>query len=91
MRAIGLLAIAQHRPKLLAPMIADYETLKQLSKARGPKGVAAWLARNRIKYFVDAKGRPVTTITALDRALHRGEKDTEPNFEMPPCRNSRAG
>src|SRR4051812_36327246 len=64
-------------------MIADYETLKKLSRARGPGGVKTWLARNRIKYFIDSKGNPTTTLSALDRALHRDQDLTEPNFELP--------
>src|SRR5690606_12090637 len=72
-------------------MIADYETLKKLCKARGPGGVKAWLARNRIKYFIDSKGNPTTTLSALDRALHRGSDNNEPNFELPSWESSPAG
>lgn len=52
-------------------MIADFEALAKLVKSRKPGVVKAWLARNRVKYFIDSKGHPATTLSALDRALNR--------------------
>lgn len=69
-------------------MIADYDTLKKLSKARGPGAVKAWLARNRIHYFLDTKGNPTTTLSAIDRALNRGKDEDEPNYEPPTWQDS---
>lgn len=71
-------------------MIADFPTLAKLAGTKKPGGVKAWLARNRIKYFVDTKGHPSTTLSALDRALNRGSEETEPNYDPPPWQNSRA-
>src|SRR5688500_16768316 len=64
-------------------MIADFKTLQTLAGTKKLGAVKAWLARNRIKYFIDTKGHPSTTLAALDRALHRGESITEPNFDLP--------
>src|SRR5687767_6125960 len=74
-------------------MIADFATLCTLAATKRPKAVCAWLARNRIHYMLDTKGHPVTTLSAIDRALHRGrDENNEPNIEaLLPCPSSTAG
>lgn len=50
-------------------MIVDAETLRALCGFKQKLRVAKWCKKNGIKYFRDAKGWPVTTQSALDRAL----------------------
>ena len=60
----------------------DFDTLAAYVKTRKVGAVAAWCARNRVLTFRDTKGRPCTTLEALNRALYRGKyNDNEPNYE----------
>ena len=68
----------------------DFDTLAAYVKTRKVGAVAAWCARNRVLTFRDTKGRPCTTLEALNRALYRGKDNNEPNYEPPPWENSPA-
>ena len=68
----------------------DFDTLAAYVKTRKVGAVAAWCARNRVLTFRDTKGRPCTTLEALNRALYRGKDNNEPNYDPPPWENSPA-
>lgn len=68
----------------------DFDTLAAYVKTRKVTAVAAWCARNRVLTFRDTKGRPCTTLEALNRALYRGKDNNEPNYEPPTWENSPA-
>jgi len=60
----------------------DFDMLASYVKTRKVTAVAAWCARNRVLTFRDAKGRPCTTVEALNRALYRGKNnENEPDYE----------
>ena len=68
-------------------MLVDFDTLANFAGTRKVKAVAMWCARNRIHTFRDTKGRPVTTIAAIERALGQGDV-IEPNYDPPPARSN---
>jgi hypothetical protein len=53
-------------------MIVDAAHLKALSGYKQKSSVARWCRKNKIPFFLDARGWPVTTPEALDRALSPG-------------------
>jgi hypothetical protein len=55
------------------------EDMKKLSGYKQRAAIAAWCTKNKIKFFRDANGWPVTTEAALDRALSPG-KMREPDW-----------
>jgi hypothetical protein len=50
-------------------VVGDAEYLKALSGYKQKTAVAHWCTKNKIKFFRNAQGWPVTTATALDSAL----------------------
>src|SRR5581483_7939332 len=59
----------------------DFDALASFVKTRKVGAVAAWCARNRVLTFRDAKGRPCTTVEALNHALYRGrDNENEPDY-----------
>jgi hypothetical protein len=50
-------------------VVGDAEYMKALSGYKQKTSVAHWCTKNKIKFFRNAQGWPVTTATALDNAL----------------------
>jgi hypothetical protein len=73
-------------------MIIDFDALAKWIATRKVKAVAAWCARNRIYTFRDHKGRPCTTLSAIDEALrgHARPEDIGINWDRPTWASSRA-
>ena len=46
-----------------------YDQIKTLSGKQTPASTKAWLAANDIAYYTGARGRPCTTLTALNKGL----------------------
>lgn len=63
--------------------LISFKELAEKIDTRKVAAVKAWCARNRVPWFPDSKGRPMTTSTALDRALFRG-KDEENEIDWSP-------
>lgn len=77
---------------VIIAVVIDFDTLARFAATRSPKALAMWCARNRITTFRDHKGRPCTTLTALDRALvPRRKNEAEPDYDAisSPPRSSR--
>jgi hypothetical protein len=60
-------------------VIGDADYLKALSGAKQRGVVRAWCRKNGIKTFNNKDGWPVTTVSALDRAL-MGGVDSGPDW-----------
>src|ERR1700688_3822022 len=60
-------------------MIGDAEYLKALSGYKQKSAVRNWCRKNGISYLLDARGWPVTTPEALDRAL-KGSAESGPDW-----------
>ena len=60
-------------------MIVDAEYLKTLSGYKQKSAVRNWCRKNGISYLLDARGWPVTTPEALDRAL-KGSAESGPDW-----------
>ena len=56
--------------------IASYKFLKTLSGAKTPQAVISWLSKERIKYWPDVKGRPVTIKQNLTGSSKKTETKT---------------
>jgi hypothetical protein len=61
-------------------VVGDAEYLKALSGYKQKTTIAAWCTRNRIKFFRNAQGWPVTTEAEINGALHPGSK-AEPDWK----------
>jgi hypothetical protein len=61
-------------------MIGDAEYLKTLSGYKQKSAVRIWCRKNGIRYLLDARGWPVTTPEALDRAL-KGSAESGINWD----------
>jgi hypothetical protein len=57
------------RPRQPSIVVGDAEYLKALSGYKQKTAIASWCTRNKIKFFRNAQGWPVTTEAALGRAL----------------------
>jgi hypothetical protein len=53
-------------------VIGDAEYLKAMSGYKQKTSVARWCRKNKIQFFLDARGWPVTTRDALNLALSPG-------------------
>lgn len=62
------------RPTVLkrSIVVGDAEYLKAMSGYKQKTSIARWCRKNKIRFFLDAHGWPVTTPEALDRALSPG-------------------
>lgn len=52
--------------------VVDAEQLKAMSGYKQQTSVACWCRKNKIRFFLDARGLPVTTAEALNIALSPG-------------------
>lgn len=63
--------------------LLSFDELAEKVGTRKVLAIKAWCARNRVKWLPDYKGRPITTLAALDRSLARGkDSNTEPRYEI---------
>jgi hypothetical protein len=56
-------------------VIITFAKLQRLSCLEKPTAIKAWMKRAGLSYILDAKGRPFTTLDALNRKLHRAADD----------------
>lgn len=61
-------------------VIGDAEHLKALSGYKQKTAIANWCRKNRIKFFRNGQGWPVTTADALNHALSGGGTESGPNW-----------
>jgi hypothetical protein len=68
----------QRQPSIV---VGDAEYLKALSGYKQKTAIASWCTHNKIKFFRNAKGWPVTTEAALERALD-GRAMSQPDWSL---------
>ena len=71
--------IIRQELKRSPPMVGSAEYLKVLSGYRQSNAIKNWCRKNGIQFLLDARGWPVTTPMALERALDPGVK-SEPDW-----------
>jgi hypothetical protein len=65
----------------------DAEYLKALSGYKQKTSVARWCRKNKIKFFLNGQGWPVSSAEAINQALLGGGKESGPDwgaFELDP-------
>jgi Domain of unknown function (DUF4224) len=72
-----------------ASAVISAEDMKTLSGYKQKGSIAKWCTKNKIKFFRDARGWPVTTQAALDRALSPGRTTEGPDWGACDTRTAR--
>ena len=65
-------------------MIADLPQLQKLSGLKRRSDVRRWLSNNGVAFMVQPSGDPVTTMDAINQALHGNSKYNKPDWSEPP-------
>jgi hypothetical protein len=65
-------------------MIADLAELRKLSGLKRRSDVRRWLSANGVAFMVQPSGNPVTTLDAINIAMHGNSRYNKPNFSPPP-------
>ncbi len=68
------------RQKVLA-LILDFRQLQKASGLKQPAAVKRYLRSHGVAFMVDAKGRPFSTVDALERAMYR--RGSRPDWTPP--------
>lgn len=72
-------------------MIANLPDLRKLSGLKRRSDVRRWLTANGVAFMVQPSGDPVTTLDAINIAMHGTARYNKPDFSPPPgSRNFRA-
>lgn len=58
------------------PNLLTHEDLKDWANIRSKAKLTRWLNENRVAYTFDAKGRPITTLDQLNKALAGEEHES---------------
>jgi hypothetical protein len=65
-------------------MIANLPDLRKLSGLKRRSDVRRWLSANGVAFMVQPSGDPVTTMDAINIAMHGNAKYNKPDFSPPP-------
>jgi hypothetical protein len=65
-------------------MIANLPELRKLSGLKRRSDVRRWLSANGVAFMVQPSGDPVTTLDAINIAMHGNAKYNKPDFSPPP-------
>jgi hypothetical protein len=58
----------------------DAEYLKAMSGYKQKTSIARWCRKNKIKFFLNGQGWPVTSAEAINQALMGGGKESGPDW-----------
>jgi hypothetical protein len=63
-------------------MLVAFPQLQEYAGRKRPQDVVRWLNDRRIAWTTDGKGRPVTTLTQIDKALETGRPGVGEEFDF---------